>query len=71
MNAPELATTAGKAALAYIQSILPIGARVSVTSFGYDKYGGRFDGRVFYDVTNIGAQMIASGNAVLMTPGFP
>lgn len=44
INAPELSTAAGKTALAFAKTLLHVGDRVTVTSRGWDKYGGRFDG---------------------------
>src|SRR5215831_18908782 len=64
INAPELSTDAGKKALAYLESILPVGAIVSIISHGWDKYGGRFDGEVTYGDLNIGKVMLAEGQAV-------
>ena len=46
VNAPELSTVAGKAALAYAETLLKVGDLVQVVSHGWDKYGGRFDGAV-------------------------
>lgn len=46
INAPELNTAAGKAALAFAQTLLKVGDIVLVTSHGWDKYGGRFDGTI-------------------------
>ena len=46
INAPELATDAGKAALATAQKLCPPGTHVSVVSHSFDKYGGRFDGAI-------------------------
>lgn len=66
INAPELSTEAGKAALAYLESIMPVGSSVMVTSHSWDKYGGRFDGECSYNGLDIGQAMIASGNAVPM-----
>lgn len=43
-NAPELATDAGKAALAFLETVLKVGDVVTLTSHGWDKYGGRIDG---------------------------
>lgn len=45
-NAPELATPAGKLALAYMLTLLKPGDRVTLLSHGWDKYGGRIDGEV-------------------------
>ena len=46
INAPELSTTAGKAALAFLETVLHVGDKVTVISHGWDEYGGRFDGSV-------------------------
>ena len=65
INAPELSTQAGKDALVYAQTLLPVGALCTVTSHGWDKYGGRFDGTITLgDGSDFGAQMIAAGHAV-------
>lgn len=45
-NAPELATPAGKLALAYMQTLLKVGDTVTLLSHGWDKYGGRIDGEI-------------------------
>lgn len=66
INAPELSTDAGKVALAYAQTLLKPGDICKVTSHGWDKYGGRFDGDVTLpDGRDFGALMISSGNAVV------
>src|SRR6266568_7253473 len=68
INAPELSTDAGKAALAYAQTLLHPGDRVTVTSHGWDKYGGRFDGTItLVDGTDFATLMLAAGQAVVMT----
>lgn len=64
INAPELATAAGKAALAYLESILPIGAKVTVLSYSWDKYAPRFDADVHYGTVDIGQAMLDTGHAV-------
>jgi len=64
INAPELSTPDGIVSLTYIKSILPIGAVVDIVSYGWDKYGGRFDGVVTYNDQNINDLMISSGHAV-------
>src|SRR5437763_5462729 len=65
-NAPELATPAGKAALAYLQSILPLGTKVLLLSEGFDKYGGRVDASVTLpDGRDLAKAMIDSGNAAI------
>jgi endonuclease YncB( thermonuclease family) len=67
INAPELATAAGKAALAYAQTLCPPGTLVTVTSHGWDKYGGRFDGEITLpDKRSYGQAMIDAGMAVKM-----
>jgi endonuclease YncB( thermonuclease family) len=65
INAPELSTVAGKAALAYAQTLIKVGDRVTVVSHGWDKYGGRFDGAVtLASGASYGDAMIAAGQAV-------
>ena len=67
-NADELATPAGKAALAYLQTQLKIGDTVTLLSHGWDKYGGRIDGTVtLQDGRDLTAVMIAAGQAVAWT----
>jgi endonuclease YncB( thermonuclease family) len=64
-NAPELSTPEGKAALAYLKSILKPGDRVTLLSQGWDKYGGRVDGTVtLADGRDLVTVMIAAGQAV-------
>jgi endonuclease YncB( thermonuclease family) len=65
INAPELATQAGREALAYAQTLLKPGDRVTVMSLGWDKYGGRFDGTIALpDGRDFGSLMVDSGHAV-------
>lgn len=67
INAPELTTDAGLAALAYAQSLLKPGDLCHVTSHGWDKYGGRFDGSItLADGTDFATRMLDSGNALPM-----
>jgi len=64
-NAPELATAAGKAALAFIETLVKVGDTVTLVSHGWDKYGGRIDGAVtLADGRDLTATMVASGCAV-------
>lgn len=64
-NAPELATPAGKAALAFIETLLKAGDTVKLLDDGWDKYGGRIDGNVaLADGSDLTAAMIAAGHAV-------
>lgn len=65
INAPELDTAQGKVALAYAEKLCPPGTRVTVTSHGWDKYGGRFDGTLTLpDGTDFAALMLQAGQAV-------
>jgi len=63
-NAPELATPAGKAALAFIETLVKVGDVVQLVSHGWDKYGGRIDGTVtLADGRDLTATMISAGQA--------
>jgi len=65
INAPELSTPEGKAALAFAETLLPVGTLCTVLSQGWDKYGGRFDGTITLpDGSDFGAAMVAAGHAV-------
>jgi endonuclease YncB( thermonuclease family) len=69
INAPELRTQEGKDALAYANQLCPAGTRVTVSSYHWDKYGGRFDGTITLpDGTDLGTAMIAAGHAVAYPP---
>lgn len=63
-NAAELGTAQGKAALAYLTSIMPVGTQVFLISKGWDKYAGRSDAAIYlpngHDLTT---DMIAAGQA--------
>lgn len=64
-NAAELATDAGRQALAYLQTILHVGDTVTLVSHGWDKYGGRIDGEVtLADGRDLTRAMINSGFAL-------
>lgn len=72
INAPELRTRAGKQALVYAQTLLKPGDLCSVLSYGWDKYGGRFDGEVTLpDGRDFGTVMIETGHAVPYTVSLP
>lgn len=63
-NAPELATDAGKAALAYLETLVKAGDQVTLVSYGWDKYGGRVDGTIrLADGRDLTEAMIAAGMA--------
>lgn len=69
INAPELSTLEGRAARNHAMELLPFGALVKVTSLGWDKFGGRFDGEIeMPDGRDFGSSMIADGFAVVYKP---
>jgi endonuclease YncB( thermonuclease family) len=68
INAPELSTDAGKAALAFAETLLSVGMRVTTTSFGWDKYGGRYDGAIVLpDGRDFAQVMLDNNQAVPVT----
>jgi endonuclease YncB( thermonuclease family) len=71
INAPELSTDAGKVARDFAQSVLKVGDDVRVVSHGWDKYGGRIDGTIEYDLAgepkDFASTMIAEGHALPWT----
>lgn len=68
IDAPELRTSPGPAALAYAQQICPSDTRVLVKSHGWDTYANRFDGEIqLPDGSDFAARMVESGNAVWRT----
>jgi endonuclease YncB( thermonuclease family) len=67
MNAPELSTDAGKAALTYAEQLCPPGSIVTVGALGWDKYGGRFDGVLTLpNGADFATEMIAAKHAEVM-----
>ena len=69
INAPELATPEGKISLAYAVSLAPNGTDVTVTSHGWDKYRGRFDGSLeLPDGTDFATVMLKAEQAVPYPP---
>ena len=66
INAPELVTDAGKEAVAFLRTLIAVGDKVTVLSFGWDKYGGRFDGRICKGNVVINEVMFTSGHARVM-----
>jgi endonuclease YncB( thermonuclease family) len=64
INAPELATPAGKTAAEYARTLLHPGDTIRVTSHGWDKYGGRIDGDITLpDDRDYATLMVAAGHA--------
>lgn len=64
INAPELGTTAGAAALDYARTLCPAGTLITLISHGWDKYGGRFDATLTLpDGTDYATRMLAAGHA--------
>lgn len=65
INAPELATQAGKDALAYAETLVKVGDRIMVVSHGWDKYAPRADCTVnLPDGSDFGTLMLNSGHAI-------
>lgn len=65
-NAPELSTPAGRAAFAFLQSLLPLGTHVLLLSHGWDKFGGRVDGSVTLpDGRDLVRVMVEAGHAAI------
>lgn len=69
-NAPELSTPDGKAAVAFLETLVAVGDTVKLLSYGWDKYGGRIDGTItLADGRDLVGVMIESGHAFAW-PGF-
>jgi endonuclease YncB( thermonuclease family) len=66
INAPELVTSEGKAALAAAVAICPPGTEVKVLSHQLDKYGRALISLTLPDGTDFAQRMIDSSNAVVM-----
>lgn len=65
INAPELNTDAGRAALDFAVKTCPPGTLVQVISHGWDKYGGRFDASLTLpDGSDFAQAMLANQQAV-------
>jgi endonuclease YncB( thermonuclease family) len=64
INAPELSTSPGKDALAYAQTLLPVGLAIQLKHSGHDKYGRFLAEILFSDGTSFGDKMLQSGHAV-------
>lgn len=65
INAIELAQPGGTEARDYLASLIPAGARLSVSSVKADKYEGRFDGLLWLPSgATASQQMIDTGYAV-------
>lgn len=64
INAPELSTPSGKAALAFIDTLLGPGDHVTVLSHELDKYGRVLGEVSLADGRNLSDVMVAAGHAV-------
>lgn len=64
VNAPELATDAGKAARDYAVSVLPVGVTVMFTSHCLDKYGRPLGAITMPDGRDFAETLLAAGHAV-------
>lgn len=64
INAPELSTTAGREALAFAKTLLPVGLAIQLKHSGHDKYGRFLAQILFADGTSFGDKMIQAGHAV-------
>lgn len=65
IDAPEKNTLAGKASAAFLVKLLPPGTELVVDSITIDKYGGRFDAKVWIVETgeNVGEVLVKGGHA--------
>lgn len=68
VNAPELATPAGKAALAWVAAVLPVGSAVTVDTVKpageKEKYGRWLASVTLPDGSDLAAGLVAAGHAV-------
>ena len=63
-NADEHNTPGGKAAIAWLETMIKPGDPVQLVSHGYDKYGARIDGAItLADGTDLIAAEITAGHA--------
>lgn len=70
INAPEKASASGKAALAHLQDLLPVGTKVVIRStkpkqdgIASDKYGGRFLCHLYLGDLYVNDHLVDSGFA--------
>lgn len=66
INAPELATPAGKAARGFLSEILTAGDEVTFTSRQLDKYGRPLGDVTLGDGRDLGQLLVAAGHATPM-----
>lgn len=69
INAPEVATDAGKAARDYARTLLPVGTKLTLTSHSLDKYGRSLGTLTYPNGNDYGALMVAAGHAVAYEGG--
>lgn len=63
LNARELAMPGGPEARDHLAALLPIGAPVTVSVVGPDKFGSRWDAYVISNGVDVGQRMVADGYA--------
>jgi endonuclease YncB( thermonuclease family) len=64
INAPELKTATGKLALDYAKTLIKPGDVCQILSYGWDKYGGRFNGSITLgDGRDFAQAMLDAGHA--------
>lgn len=69
VDAPELATDAGKAARDFVATLLPIGAKVTLVSHSLDKYGRVLGTLALPDGRDLTTVLIDSGHGVAYDGG--
>lgn len=61
-DAPERGTTAGRAALAYVRTLLPVGNTVAIESYGFDDFGRTLASITLPDGRDLAHAMTAAGH---------
>lgn len=69
IDAPERYTDAGKAAIAFVLDLLPIGSRVTVATSKPDKYGRALADVALVDGRDFAGELVAAGHAVTYEGG--
>ena len=72
VNCPEVGTDAGVAAKRWVENLLPAGTPVVAELLRQDKFGGRWDAKVWTsDGPDLGALLVAAGHAVVVAYQVP